>query len=704
MQYLHISASRRFPSPSQLSIAVLAALATMGSACADTQLAPVEVTAEREASSLGLDQASTTGSRTGVTVRELPASIESVDSATIRERGDYTIMDAITRATGVTGVGSAGNGAMSFSTRGFTDTNSVGLAEDGMRLSTGAGTQNYPNDSWGYERIEVLRGPASVVYGSGTVGATINAVRKAPSRTASAEALFGIGTDGTGRIGLGGTGALGEIASFRVDAYGHTTDGQRDLGNASGSKLLTTLRLQPSSDLRFELLADYSKQNPERYWGTPNDKGRIVSSLRNENYNVSDAIIGYEDKRLRGRVEWQANDWLTLRDEVYYFEANRHWKNVEQYSLNAAAGTVNRSDYLEIRHNMDQTGNRLEAGIRTERHRGVIGWEVARVNFRHSNNSPYGGASTVSAGNPAHGAWSSPDPTLAKFDTRSTLQALYAEDAWQFANQWLLMAGIRHDVADVSRDELVNGTDFDKTLRGNAWRLGLTYQLSPATSLYAQASTGHDPVTSIITMNLSNSNFTLTKGKQVETGIKQSLGNGLGEWTAALFRIDKDDIITRDPVNPALSVQGGSQHSQGIELSAALTPWKNWRFEGNFTVLRARYDELLEAGGVDRSGKRPTDVPEQVANLWAHHRLGPVLASLGGRYVGKRYADNANSVVLPAYSVVDAALAWTYDQRTTLRLLGRNLTDKVYATTSYGSQQFVLGQGRSFELVAELKF
>lgn len=704
MQYLHISASRRFPSPSQLSIAVLAALATMGSACADTQLAPVEVTAEREASSLGLDQASTTGSRTGVTVRELPASIESVDSATIQERGDYTIMDAITRATGVSGVGSGGNGTMSFSTRGFSGTNSVGLAEDGMRLSTGAGTQNYPNDSWGYERIEVLRGPASVVYGSGTVGATINAVRKAPSRTASAEALFGIGTDGTGRIGLGGTGALGEIASFRVDAYGHTTDGQRDLGNASGSKLLTTLRLQPSSDLRFELLADYSKQNPERYWGTPNDKGRIVSSLRNENYNVSDAIIGYEDKRLRGRVEWQANDWLTLRDEVYYFEANRHWKNVEQYSLNAAAGTVDRSDYLEIRHNMDQTGNRLEAGIRTERHRGVIGWEVARVNFRHSNNSPYGGASTVSAGNPAHGAWSSPDPTLAKFDTRSTLQALYAEDAWQFANQWLLMAGIRHDVADVSRDELVNGTDFDKTLRGNAWRLGLTYQLSPATSLYAQASTGHDPVTSIITMNLSNSNFTLTKGKQVETGIKQSLGNGLGEWTAALFRIDKDDIITRDPVNPALSVQGGSQHSQGIELSAALTPWKNWRFEGNFTVLRARYDELLEAGGVDRSGKRPTGVPEQVANLWAHHRLGPVLASLGGRYVGKRYADNANSVVLPAYSVVDAALAWTYDQRTTLRLLGRNLTDKVYATTSYGSQQFVLGQGRSFELVAELKF
>lgn len=704
MQNNAISTSRRRLSASPLRLALLAALAALGTARADTELAPVAVTANRETASLGLDQASTTGSRTGVSSRELPASIESVDSATLQERGDYAIMDAITRATGVTGVGSGGNGAMSFATRGFSGTNSVGLAEDGIRLSTGSGTQNYPTDSWGYERIEVLRGPASVVYGSGTVGATINAVRKAPSRTASAEALLGVGSDGSGRLGVGGSGALGEIASFRVDAYGHSRDGQRDLGQASGSKLMSTLRLQPSRDLRIELLADYSLQKPERYWGTPNDKGRIVSSLRDENYNVGDATIRYEDKRLRARADWQANDWLSLRDEVYYLAANRHWKNVEQYSLNAATGTVGRSDYLEIKHNMEQTGNRMEASLTASGHRTVIGWEVARVDFRHSNNAPYGGSSTVAAGNPAHGSWASPDPTQAKFDTHSTLQAFYAEDAWQFAERWLLMAGLRHDIAEVSRNELVSGTDFDKPLHGTAWRLGLTYQLNPATSLYAQTSTGHDPVTSIITMNLRNSDFTLTKGKQVETGVKQSLGNGLGEWTAALYRIDKDDIITRDPANPALSVQGGSQHAQGIELSAAVAPWQNWRFEGNYAVQRARYDELLEAGGADRSGNRPTDVPEQVANLWAHHRIGPWLASLGGRYVGKRYADNANSVVLPAYTVVDAALAWTYDQRTMLRLLGRNLGDKVYATTSYGSQQFVLGQGRSVELVAELKF
>jgi iron complex outermembrane receptor protein len=312
----------------------------------------------------------------------------------------------------------------------------------------------------------------------------------------------------------------------------------------------------------------------------------------------------------------------------------------------------------------------------------VVGWEVATVNFRHTNNAPYGGASTVSARNPAHGVWASPDPTLPKFDTRSHLNALYAEDAWQFSEKWLLMAGIRHDSAKVSRDELVSGTDFDKTLHGNAWRLGLTHHLTPATSVYAQASAGHDPVTSIITMNLRNRDFSLTKGRQVETGIKQSLDKGLGEWTAAIFRIDKDDIITRDPLQPGPVGPGRQPAFPGLELSAALTPWKNWRFEGNYTRLQARYDELLEAGGADRSGNRPIDVPEQVANLWAHHLIGPVQASLGGRYVGKRYADNANTVTLPSYAVVDAALAWKYDPQTTLRLLGRNLTDKVIATTS----------------------
>lgn len=705
MQY----ASHRNPLPSlalsPLYLAVGCALAAP-LARAETTLPPVQVSAAHDGAGLGLDQPGSTGSRTGLTARELPASLEGVDQTTMEERGDFLIREAITRTTGLTDIGSGGNGGLAFSSRGFTGTNSVGIAEDGIRIQTGAGTQNYPGSTWGYERVEVLRGPASVVYGSGTVGATINAVRKAPSRESSQEALFGLGTDGVKRLGLGAGGALGEIASYRVDAYGTDLDGYRDLGDSQGGKLMSKLRLQPSGDLRFDLSADYSLQRPERYWGTPHDHGRLVESLRKENYNAEDSTIRYEDTRLRANAEWQASAWLSLSNELYYLESNRRWMNIENYRLDAAAGSVARSDYLHIQHQLDQTGNRLEAAIKAGEHRAVLGWEVARVEFRHINNAPYGGSSTVSAGDPAHGNWFSPDPTLAKFDTRTRLNALYVEDAWQIAERWLLLAGYRRDDSKVARDELVAGTDFEQTLHGNAWRLGLTHVLSRDTSLYAQASGGHDPVTSIVSMNLANANFKLTKGRQVELGVKQRFAQGIGEWTAALYRIDKDDIVTRDPNNAALSVQGGSQHAQGVELSAALSPWKNWRFEGNYTKLEARFDELNEAVGgraVSRAGNTPGNVPEEVANLWAHHRLGAWQASLGLRYVGKRYADNANTLRLDAYTVADASLAWQLDRRTTLRLFGRNLSDKLYATSSYNNQ-FMLGEPRRFELVAELKF
>lgn len=706
MQDTRFQISGQFLSLHPQALAVLAALATLGSAQADTQLSAVEVKANRDAASLGLDQPGNTGSRTGITARELPASIDSVDSQTMQERGDYQIRDAITRTTGLTDIGSGGTGGLSFSSRGFTGTNSVGIAEDGVRIQTGAGTQNYPGSAWGYERVEVLRGPASVVYGSGTVGATINAIRKAPSRESGQEVLFGLGTDGVKRLGVGATGSLGEITSYRIDAYGTHIDGYRDLGDSQGGKLMSKLRIQPSRDLRFDLSADYSVQHPERYWGTPHDNGRIVESLRKENYNADDSVIRYEDTRLRALAEWQANDWLSLNNELYYLESNRRWMNIENYKLNAAAGTVARSDYLHIQHNLDQTGNRLEAAIRAGGHRAVLGWEVARVNFRHTNNAPYGGSSTVSAANPAHGNWFSPDPTLAKFDTETTMNALYVEDAWQIADRWLLLAGYRRDSSKVARDELVAGTDFEQTLNGNSWRLGLTHHLTRETSLYAQTSAGHDPVTSIISLNLANANFKLTQGRQVEVGVKQSFAQGMGEWTAALYRIDKDDIITRDPDNSALSVQGGSQHSQGVEFTAALSPWKNWRFEGNYTKLNAQFDKLVErvgGVGVSRAGNTPSDVPEEVANLWAHHRLGDWQASLGARYIGKRYANNANTLELAAYTVADASLAWQYDKRTTLRLFGRNLADKVYATRTYNNQ-FMLGEARRFELVAEMKF
>jgi iron complex outermembrane receptor protein len=183
-------------------------------------------------------------------------------------------------------------------------------------------TTPYPANSWGYERVEVLRGPASIVYGTGTVGATANVVRKQPTRETVREVLVGAGSHGTSRLGLGMGGALSDTVTYRVDAYGHYTNGEHDMARARGGKLMSTLRWQPTPALRLELLADVSDERPARYFGTPTVNGAIVPELLGRNFNTTDSRIRIQDQRLRARAQYQANAWLAVSNELYRFHAN----------------------------------------------------------------------------------------------------------------------------------------------------------------------------------------------------------------------------------------------------------------------------------------------------------------------------------------------------------------------------------------------
>ncbi|WP_231879634.1 TonB-dependent receptor [Comamonas thiooxydans] len=673
------------------------------------QLPTVQVT-DNAPGGLGLSQPTTSGSRTGIATRDLPASLDHVDEQTWQERGDSRMADIIGRTVGMTPLSATSYSSLSFSTRGFTGTNSVGIAEDGVRLSVASSTTPYPANSWGYERVEVLRGPASIVYGTGTVGATANVVRKQPSKETVREVLVGAGSHGTAKLGLGMGGALSDTLSYRLDAYGHHTGGEHDMSHASGGKLMSTLRWQPTAALRMELLADVSDEKPARYFGTPTVNGAIVPELLGRNFNTADSDIRIKDKRVRARAQYQVNDWLSVSNELYHFKADRYWRNIEAYSYNPSKQQVTLGDYLELAHDLAQTGNRLETTIQAGTHKVVAGWEVSRARFNFARND-YAGSATIGVNEPSLGYWPNTSPMLPSYRTQATTHDFYAEDAWTLSDKWLLLAGIRRALTDFERNDLVGSGSFDKRLNGTAWRLGLTHKLSAQTSLYGQLSQGHDPVTNVLTLNLGNSPFKLTTARQIELGLKQQFAQGQGEWTAAAYRIEKKDIVTRDPNNALLSVQGGKQSSQGLELSAVMRLSPNWRLEGNYAFVDAKYDQLIEAGGADRSGKRPTNVARNTANLWAHYTthstLGRWQASLGARAVGSRFADNANTARSGGYTVWDAALSWRPQPHSTYRLTLRNLTDKLYtysAVSSARAAQAYPGEGRRVDLTAEFTF
>ncbi|SFG08880.1 iron complex outermembrane recepter protein [Duganella sp. CF458] len=685
-------------------VAAIAVLYNSGAWAQQTDIMPtVTVQGAMEYEGLGLARQSATASRLNLTAQELPASVESLSADTMQARGDLQVKDAITRTTGLTDTSSPGNG-VAYSARGFAGNGSIALLENGQRPQVGSGTATYPSDPWGYEYIEVLRGPGSVVYGSGTTGATINAIRKAPQRLTSFEAMAGIGGGKALRGGVGATGAFGEKGAFRLDAYADRSDGFIDRGQSRHGKILSSMAYALAPNLDVDLSLDHLEQEPQRYFGTPLVGGRISRELRDQNYNVGDADISFKDDKAVARLTWRVNPALSISNELAYMKAHRNWRNVEYYSYDTQAKLVERSDYIAIQHDQEQTGNRLEARWNASSNRMVAGWEAATINFTHTNNSPYGGSSTVAPIGFNPGVFDSPDPLRPNFNTDTTSHALYLEDAYTIYPSLLLLAGLRHDQYKVERVSLLGAAGFTSRLHSNTVRLGLTWTLAADTALYGQVSSGSDPVSSLLSLNLANSRYKLTGSRQVEAGIKQSLASGKAEWTAALYRISKDDIITRDPSNPALSIQGGEQSSRGVELSSSVNLTQEWRLEANLAYTDARFDQLIEGGNVSRAGNRPADVPKMSSNLWLNYRSNGWRMAIGARYVGERFIDNGNTQALPAYTTMDASLGWNVNRNVLLQLNLRNLADKLYASTSYSDSQYLLGDRRHAELTIQWRY
>lgn len=204
----------------------------------------------------------------------------------------------------------------------------------------------------------------------------------------------------------------------------------------------------------------------------------------------------------------------------------------------------------------------------------------------------------------------------------------------------------------------------------------------------------------------ANAKFDLTTGSSWEGGVKGTRLDDRVDLTASVFRIQQDDILTRDENNPALTIQGGSQLVRGTELSASAAVTSELRIDGNFALLDAEFTKLLEAGGVSRAGNTPPDVPERTANAWVTYRLRglPLTISGGVRYRGRLFINNANSGEMKGFTLLDASGSWQLG-RGELTLRGRNLTDVLYADrTGSGTSQVLLGPPRSVDLTWTTRF
>ncbi len=678
-------------------------------------LPSVAITGSADTPVTDLATPTTSGSRLNLTALETPASTSSLDSHIIESRNNLTVQDTVSRSPGITSIASPGDGNTALSARGFTGHSSVMTLFDGSRLYTGAGTQTFPVDPFMVERIDVIRGPASVLYGEGATGAVINVVPKKPFEGEVRNRLrLGYGSNDRQQLGLDSGGSLSDTLSYRVTLNQQQSNGWVDNGNSRSLAMSAALRWQTTDDLSFTLAHERGDSEPMSYFGTPLIDGRYRDSLRDKNYNLRNAVQRYNDEWTRLNSDWAINDNVSASNQLYYIKSRRHWRNAEAYNWSSAQGQLLRGDYLEIKHDQEQIGDRQSFTFNHSLFgldsRTVVGAEYNRIRFDVSNNSPYNdvGGDFIDPWSPASADFQSLSAFRPLAESTTRTFALFAENRLQLSERWSLVTGIRRDQNHIDRYDQRADSRSDRSLTGGNWRAGLVFAVTEQLSLYGQYSTSEDGVSNLISMNPTQQQMDLTEAKQTEFGLKQQFWDGRGEWTLAAYHIVKKKLLTLDPIT-RLTQQVGQQSSDGLEASLELALDHDWHVSANASVVRARYDDFDEnvAGQVvSRAGNRPADVPRRTANLWVSKTLTEELdAGMGLRYVDRRYANTANTTSVPGYTVLDANLGWQVQRDVRLGLQLNNLLDRRYAASQYNNgQQWLMGEPRSFFVTADYSF
>ncbi|MBB3981392.1 iron complex outermembrane receptor protein [Sphingobium fontiphilum] len=676
-----------------------------------------------------LERQAEAAGRLGLTNRETPAIVDVVTQEDFQAQGVRNAIEALNAAPGVAS-GTLPGSMGSVSMRGFH--RAVNYLYDGVRMANSdVGVRNW--DSWSFERIEVIKGPASVTSGEGALAGAINFVPRRPKLgETSGEMLASYGSFDTARLAGDVNLPLGDTVAARVNASWSRTSGWIDDTDSNTFAVSGSLLFKPTERFSLTVSADYFRDKYSTiYYGTPvvsrdvaRDPSDAVSgsaglvldkAMRRVNFNLTDGDMGSDTIWLRARADYELTDTLHIVSDTSWYTSDRQWQDSDEYGFNAGTGLIDR--YLTlITHDHQYWNQRLhlafDGKVAGLRNRFTLGVEFGKTDFFTVRR--FGTAASADPFNPVRGTF--PADTPANFGTRQNVSAdvkafaVFAEDALNLTPDWLLVGGIRFDnfkldrsVLNVTANTTQNyGQDYDAV----SWRAGTVYSITPRTQLFAQYTRAVTPLSGLLFMSATNANFKLTTGYSYEAGIKTSLTGSGVELTASAFKIRQDDILTRDPVNPAVVLQGGNLQSKGVEVSLNLPATEDLDIALSGTLLDAEYGQLVEAGGANRSGNRPPNVPERLADAvvtWSPKAL-PITLTGSVRHNGGFYTSNANTVRVNAFTTVDAAIAWNASFGT-LTLRGRNLTDKFYADWSgYASGLLFIGAPRSVELSLTRKF
>ncbi|WP_313329193.1 TonB-dependent siderophore receptor [Stutzerimonas balearica] len=646
---------------------------------------------------------SVSATKTDTPIIETPQSISVITADRIRDQGSLTIQDSLRYVSGMRGEAYGFDSRGDFSlVRGVSPT----IFLDGLQQSVGSYT-NTRTDPFTLERVEVIKGPSSMLYGQSSVGGLLNLVSKRPQAERRNELQLQYGSFDRKQIAFDSTGPLDDDGTllYRVVAIGRDSQTQVDHTKDNRLVFMPSLTWRPNEQFEWTLMANVQKDDGGTTSGFLPHRGTVLSApygeIGSERFVSEPGFDEYdtEQKALTSQMSWRLDDTWTLRQNLRWQKSKVSYQTMYGWPpvLGADDRTVNRvwsvsKPEVTIWTADHQAESRFDTGAL--QHTLLMG-----VDYRHAvtdSRSARGVATPLDLYDPVYGTFDPSGITLSDVPQQRAVQkGLYVQDQVRL-DRWLMTLGLRKDWAETRVED--GNRQKDDAVTG---RVGLTYLFDNGVAPYISYSESFTPIIGLNT--ITQQSYKPLEGEQWELGIKYQPVGSNTLLTAAVFDLREKNRQMPDPANPLSTIQAGEARVQGLELEGLVEVDPNWDLIATYSYL----DSEVAKGPPAQQGKRIASVPEHMASLWSQHRfsvagISGFSAGAGVRYVGASW-DGTDSLKTPSTTLFDAMLGYAY-QDWSFTLTATNLEDETYYTTCLSRGDCFTGNRRTVVATASYSF
>ncbi|EGU42810.1 TonB-dependent siderophore receptor [Vibrio splendidus] len=726
--------------PTALAVALVI---TSGIVQASEDETVVVIGQQLEESSVGPDfsyvgLSSRTATKTDVAIGETPRAISIVTREQMDDRASISIADALQYTPSIqANYFGEDNKQDWFVIRGFKQANS-GLYQDGTRLYS-SGFYSWQIDPFGLERVEILRGPGSALYGQTPPGGVINVVSKRPQFDGgSGQFAIEYGTDDRKQISVDVNTEVNDKMAFRLQALGRKNGSRVDGVEAERIFIAPSLAYKFTDDTKITLLTSYQKDDSDPYLQFLPMEGTLTS---NPNGKISDSTaVGntdwetFEREQLSIGYEFEHH----FNDSTHFMQNTRYSKmdiNLRQmYSLGYAKdyglGVYDPTESKILRGASTEEGtsdafnidNRVvhtfKTGVVEHTLLAGIDYQSIDIDSKDYTADPFvadgnssisvtvSGVGLVPIANPLFDVFNPSysnnvtllDSNFSVVDesdrqttkTKNNQLGLYLQDQMMIADKWAVQIGVRYDD---SQNKTHNTTTGAKTKVDNEeWttNFGVAYLMDSGFTPYASYAQSFNP---IIQLDQNGNPAKPERGEQYEVGLKYQPRSFDGYFNIAAFEVSKENLARQ--VAGQLT-QIGEVRNRGVELEAVANVTEELTLIGNVSFIDS---EITEDANSSNVGNTPSQIADQLASAWANYRFlsGPLdglTVGAGARYIGDSYADNTETNAVPSYTLFDATVSYRIEDYK-FQVAAKNLADKEYVATCdfycfYGDRRNVI--------------